>query len=1793
MGATFVKHLESANYNRKLFYLDRGAEDLPEIINHRDIMPGSECRSLTTGERWILNTHFKWVYIDENWICNCGGNTGDGSTDPITPGEEPVIEGVTINPTNITVGLGAKISFQAQIVGDSALTQGITWTIKGQTSKDTKISKDGILTIADDETCKTITVRATAQGDSTKYAQAVVTVDAEIENPLDPVVTGITIIPSEAEIILGKDMMFNAIVSGVNITDNSVTYSISGQDNPNTTINADGVLHVDINEGSRVIIVTAASVLDPEVKATSTVSVTDEQHATNPDNANITEVVIIPENVTVGKGYSTQFAAQVRGTGNPSQEVVYRVSGHTSADTYITNNGTLYVGADEETNLITVTAHSVYAPDKVASADVVVVSADTPGVDKVTVDAVVINPAMAELAEGTWLVFSATVIGQNSPSQKVIWELEGANVQTTYISEQGTVVIGVGETAKTLKVIATSEQDKTKSATAYITIAEQDVTPATGIEDVPESPLNTQYVRERDENGRAVWTPVEIDDGDTGEDLGPDPEITAIKVQPEAVTVAPGSVIQFIAIKEGSDELADTVTWTISGQQSAKTIISGDGVLTIGEDEASRIIKVKATSTVDTTKSGMATISVDKEADPVEMLTGLYLVPAEAQLIRGKSMRFQAIITGVNLTNKEVEYRLAGNIYPDTKIDNTGLLVVNAKETSSVLVITAKAVADESLVDTSVVSVIPEELADPDDIATITSFTILPSYTQVGRGMNAQFAAQVIGVNNPSSDVIWEIEGASDVATHISRDGVLYVGANEDLHEITVKATAVYDPSKTSEARAMVISEETPGIDETTVNAVIISPPSGEVNKGGRVTFKATVIGQNNPSQEVRWSLEGNSSNRTTISKVGVLNVAGDEAANVLMITATSVADETKMATAYMTVSKAQTTPETGIEDVPNAPLDQNYVRHVDANGKKIWLKYNEIPHKDFDNIYVRGRDEEDNPVWIPIPKCPEEPAEYHIERLENGTLQWVSVPKCPKEAAQYHLERLPNGTLQWVPVPECPKEQGKYILERLEDGALQWIPVPECPDESAEYNLKRKPDKTLEWVKDTGGGRPDARMFYGTVDTYTDLTRFEIPADAKDGDFIFVEEDETHEGAPSMYEVYTDEGVKKFRFVMNFSRMDTFEGKMYLGTFDTKAALDEYVVPEIANPGDFVYVKNDESKNRCPAMYEVYDDGGQKKMRFVMSFGRPPILGDKLDILFILDNTNHSQYLKDIEIMADFDHTDKRYELYTSSSAWHLVTELHEGFWDEVMKHPDWYKMIVGMARADGSTRAYLTCFTDDHEFEHYKEIDIDNPDPIQNKLTWTNTVQPGNVFTAANDTRLVQYLFHLDTMSLTVGSQEEIPPDTVPGVTPWATVIGEYSTLANGTTIGPLAEVTDPTGYVWVSEHEKFMLGSAGDGSQMFCYNIDTDDYFIFTVPNESRKEIWDVDVPFSLATDVNERYFFLFITGNIGVWGDRVAKQSKIINWHPTGYRGLSDPGPYTKPGIDPTGKFYMHTSTESSTPTFTSFSFDTGDIVTEGPVDGTSSSAICLNNNAVFTNTPEGRIITYNFDPVGGTLTVRAHADDDYTPFAARYVAEATTNGNQILCVKVEEKADCPAWFVYDCDRDTIIAQSAKTSDYCEQTNGQAKSCTYELSTSAGQRYLLSLANRKGGIVIKYEGSTWTEVEIPFGGLNNNKNEYNQPILMQDGQILVTQDEDGNPVGFDLVKMEIVDLESILNPGGDPHMVQLDDKHFMWCTDTGSQLIRQEADGTRKVVLEIPEQQCLVYGFGRQSDRKVGE
>lgn len=243
MGYRHIKYLESVEHNRKLFYLDRGAIDLPPIIDFTSIAPGSEARSLTTGEKWVLNTKYKWVWIGTGDCCCSGGSgsgndggQGEGDGDVPVPGEEPSINGVTIVPQNITVGLGAVISFSAKIDGDSKLNQGITWTLKGQNSVNTRIANDGTLTIAENEKSKIITVRATSQGDTSKYAQATVTVDPEIEDPTVEVITNVVIAPREIEVIRGRSVLFSATVHGVNLVNRDVIWEVSGMSSNTTKI---------------------------------------------------------------------------------------------------------------------------------------------------------------------------------------------------------------------------------------------------------------------------------------------------------------------------------------------------------------------------------------------------------------------------------------------------------------------------------------------------------------------------------------------------------------------------------------------------------------------------------------------------------------------------------------------------------------------------------------------------------------------------------------------------------------------------------------------------------------------------------------------------------------------------------------------------------------------------------------------------------------------------------------------------------------------------------------------------------------------------------------------------------------------------------------------------------------------------------------------------------------------------------------------------------------------------------------------------------------------------------------------------------------------------------------------------------------------------------------------------------------------------------------------------------------------------------------------------------------------
>lgn len=97
-----------------------------------------------------------------------------------------------------------------------------------------------------------------------------------------------------------------------------------------------------------------------------------------------------------------------------------------------------------------------------------------------TVTEVIILPDTAEVEKGDTMQFTATVMGENDPSQTVNWIVTGG-IEGTSIDENGLLSVALAETAESLTVSAISVIDNTKSSTASVT-----VTSTSPVFDVPE-----------------------------------------------------------------------------------------------------------------------------------------------------------------------------------------------------------------------------------------------------------------------------------------------------------------------------------------------------------------------------------------------------------------------------------------------------------------------------------------------------------------------------------------------------------------------------------------------------------------------------------------------------------------------------------------------------------------------------------------------------------------------------------------------------------------------------------------------------------------------------------------------------------------------------------------------------------------------------------------------------------------------------------------------------------------------------------------------------------------------------------------------------------------------------------------------------------------------------------------------------------------------------------------------------------------------------------------------------------
>jgi formylglycine-generating enzyme required for sulfatase activity len=94
-----------------------------------------------------------------------------------SPDSSPEVTGVKVSPASAAVEKGATKQFSAVVEGSNNPSQTVTWSVSGGSSG-TSINTSGLLTVVENETAASLTVRATSTADATKSGTAAVTVTA-------------------------------------------------------------------------------------------------------------------------------------------------------------------------------------------------------------------------------------------------------------------------------------------------------------------------------------------------------------------------------------------------------------------------------------------------------------------------------------------------------------------------------------------------------------------------------------------------------------------------------------------------------------------------------------------------------------------------------------------------------------------------------------------------------------------------------------------------------------------------------------------------------------------------------------------------------------------------------------------------------------------------------------------------------------------------------------------------------------------------------------------------------------------------------------------------------------------------------------------------------------------------------------------------------------------------------------------------------------------------------------------------------------------------------------------------------------------------------------------------------------------------------------------------------------------------------------------------------------------------------------------------------------------------------
>ena len=316
-------------------------------------------------------------------------------------------------------------------------------------------------------------------------------------------------------------------------------------------------------------------------------------------------------------------------------------------------------------------------------------------------------------------------------------------------------------------------------------------------------------------------------------------------------------------------------------------------------------------------------IDIKRSIDDITLLGDTVVKPMET-----KYYQSEVLHTGY-LANKNVDWELSGATDNNTQISNEGNLQVGENETAKYITIKAMSSADHSVYKTKKVKIAYQASA-----VNITGRDLfLPN-------ANDSFNAVVEKKDLVSQDVTWFLEGNQSSGTKVKSDGSFVTDKSEAADELIV--SAVSDDE----------SGNKKGMKTIKLYCKIVGDDVVEVNQKGQYNIPE--------SDYFIFSMRGNKSNDTKVSKTGSLFVAEDEGADSITLVYANKLDSNEKLEKNVTIKQrvdsvtvhgknelyyGDTTSLTAeVKGSPNAPKTVSWLilgntsadTRIDGNGKLI-----------------------------------------------------------------------------------------------------------------------------------------------------------------------------------------------------------------------------------------------------------------------------------------------------------------------------------------------------------------------------------------------------------------------------------------------------------------------------------------------------------------------------------------------------------------------------------------------------------------------------------------------------------------------------------------------------------------------------------------------------------------------------------------------------------------------------------------------------------------------------------------